>query len=272
MKALLICPSPRPAVRLLAETMPLANVPALGQGLLEYWLSHTAGAGFREVLVLANDRPEAVRALARDGGRWGLKVEVRPEARELTLAEALSKYGADWPAPAAQEGFALMDHFPGLIRYPLFASYRDWFEALCLWMARAKGPERVGPREIRDGIWMDLHARISPGAELYAPCWIGKNVIVGPRAVIGPRTILEEGAFIEPGALVVRSIVGPYTFIGKDTEVRQSIAWGDQLINWSTDSVTRVPDAFVMCSLRPTRDRGKAASPALSEIVAEAQI
>jgi NDP-sugar pyrophosphorylase family protein len=271
MKALLICPSPRPAVRLLAETMPLVNVPALGQGLVEYWLGHLAGAGFKEVLVLAQDRPEAVRAVAGDGRRWGLKVEVRAEARESTVAEALRKYAADWPSPAAQDGSEVMDHFPGLTRYPLFASYSGWFEALCLWMARAKGPERVGPREVRDGIWMDLRARISPEAELHEPCWLGKNVFVGARAIIGPRTILEEGAFIEPGAVIFRSIVGPHTFIGKDTEVRQSIAWGDQLINWNTESVTRVPDAFVMCSLRPTRDRSKAASPALAEILAEAQ-
>ena len=64
MKALLICPSERPAVRLLAPNAPLSNVPLLGQSLLEYWLSHLACSGLTQALILAGDRPEKVRALA----------------------------------------------------------------------------------------------------------------------------------------------------------------------------------------------------------------
>jgi len=272
MKAILICPSPRPAVRSLAETMPLANVPAFGQGLVEYWLGHLAGAGFERVLVLASDRPEALRSLVGSGARWGLTVEVRAEDWELTPAEAVSKYATDLPPTAEQDGQVVMDHFPGLTGYPLFTSYHDWITALCAWMPRAKGPERVGPRELRDGVWADLHARISPKAELHAPCWLGKNVVVGAHAVIGPRTIVEDRAFIEPGAVVVHSFVGPDTFVGRDTELRQSVAWGDLLINWSTESVTRVPDSFIMCSLRPQPQWQQAVSPTLEQNPLEAQV
>jgi NDP-sugar pyrophosphorylase family protein len=271
MKAVLICPSRRPAVRFLAETMPLSNVPVLGQSLLEYWLGHLAGSGVKHVLVLANDRPQTVQALTGSGTRWGLTVEVRAESDELTPAAALSKYNAELPAIAAQNGVVVMDHFPELTQYPLFTSYRDWFAALCAWMARAKGPERVGPRELRDGVWTDLRAQFSPEAELREPCWLGKNVFVGARAIIGPRAILENGAFIEPGAVVAHSFVGPATYVGRDAELRQSVAWGSLLINWSTDSATIVPDSFVLSSLRPPRGRRQAAKLARDQFVAHAR-
>src|SRR3954470_16275673 len=92
MKALLICPGASPALRSLSETAPLACVPFLGQGIIEYWLTHFAAAGIREVLILSHDRPEEVEKAVGDGRRWGLKAQFIEESRELTRAQALAKY------------------------------------------------------------------------------------------------------------------------------------------------------------------------------------
>src|SRR5207244_3565866 len=78
----------------------------LGRTLIEYWLEHLARLGAGQVLVLATDRAEQVRARIGDGARWGLRVVVIPETRELTPAEARSKYrtgemtGEDVRSPA----------------------------------------------------------------------------------------------------------------------------------------------------------------------------
>ena len=55
MKSVLICPSDHLNVRLLAVDTPLAAVPALGQAVVEYWMSHLACSGVKQVLVLASD-------------------------------------------------------------------------------------------------------------------------------------------------------------------------------------------------------------------------
>ena len=81
MKRVLICPAERPPVRLLAHSVPLVQAPMLGQSLVEYWLTHLACEKVKELHLLANDRPELVRALVGDGARWGLKVEVLGESR-----------------------------------------------------------------------------------------------------------------------------------------------------------------------------------------------
>ncbi len=253
MKALLICPSHRPAVSALAATAPLAIVPLLGASLLEYWLVSLAARGVRHVTVLAADRFESVQRVVGDGARWGLRVDVRPERSELTTDEARTRYrgiGADdWlPAP---DDVTVLDHLPGLAEHGVFENYAAWFVAAQTWMVRALTPVRVGVREIQPGVRVGLHSRVPRDVVLVPPCWIGENVFLGAGVRLGPMTVVEDRAFVEGGADVCRSIVGPETFVGRLVELRDSIAWGDKLINWQRDSCEQVPESFLLSPLRP---------------------
>ena len=248
MNTLLICPSRRPAMRLLAEMVPLAQVPVLGQALVEYWLTHLACVGIKQVYLLANDRPEYLSALVGDGARWGLNLQVIPESRELTPAEALLKYEKE--LSVFQNGITVLDHLPGRSQHPLFNGYSDWFAAIHTWMPHAQMPDRVGVREITAGVWAGLHVQIAPTAQITAPCWLGKNVFVGPRAVVGPRAIIEDGSFIEADTEIVDSYIGPDTLVGQCVEIKESLACGSTLVNWRTGSAADVHDAFILCALR----------------------
>jgi NDP-sugar pyrophosphorylase family protein len=251
MGALLICPSERPSVRLLAETVPLAAVPALGQSLLEYWLVHLAASGIKEVTILADDRPEQIRAIAGDGARWGLKAVVISESRELTSAQVLLKYQT--ASDPSCNFIQTLDHFPGREQWPLFTSYAGWFEGVQAWMPHAKTADRVGVHEISPGIWTGFHAHISPSAQIHAPCWIGQHVFVGEGAVLGPGTVIEDGSFIERSAEISQSYVGAHTFVGRFSEIKDSVAWGNTLLNLKTGSFAKVPDPFMLCALRQPR-------------------
>lgn len=252
MKALLLCPEQRPAVSRLAEVCPLVLVPLMGKTLLDYWLDHLADQGVTHVYVVAADRPEQVRAWIGEGPRWSMKVEVATEPRELTPAEARARYrGNDrlgWlPEP---DDIRVIDCLPGQPDWPRFTSYGDWFVSTKHWLPRAAAaPDRVGLREVKPGVWIGLRSRVAGDAELVAPCWIGENTFVGERAKVGPGAIVENGAVIAGHTDIEDSVVGPETFIGEWTELKNSIAWGSTLINWRTDSCTRVPDAFLMCAL-----------------------
>jgi NDP-sugar pyrophosphorylase family protein len=217
MRTVLICPSDRRDVPLISAQVPLATAPILGETVVEYWLSHLACAKTKHVIIAAHDRPEIIRNRVGTGARWGMEVEVLAESAELTPGRASEKYDAL---------AVLIDHLPGLPEHPLFAGYDSWYRALLAWMPRAKTPDRVGLRELADGIWVGLHAQISPDARLEAPCWLGDHVYVGDGAVIGPGTILENGAFIEPEAVINESVVGRDTFVGRYMRIANSIAWG----------------------------------------------
>jgi NDP-sugar pyrophosphorylase family protein len=253
MKAVLICPSPRVAVQLLSEHAPLASVPLLGEALVEYWLSHLACEGVKEVLVLSNDRPEQVQSLVGNGERWGMDVSVVEQQRELSEIEAVGLYLPDEQAKDRPGKVAVMDHFPGMPELSPFRSYKDLFQALLKWMPRAITPDRVGVREIAPGILAGLHTHISAKARLVAPCWIGKNVFVGARTAVGPNAIIEAGAFIEPGAVISNGVIGNDTFVGQFATIEQSLALGDTLVQLESGSHTRVPDRFLLCALRQAR-------------------
>jgi NDP-sugar pyrophosphorylase family protein len=248
-KSVLICPAQRSEMRLLSMDEPLALAPALGQCAVEYWMSHLACAGVKQVVLLSNDRPDDVRKVIGSGSRWGIAAEVIAESVELTPEQAAEKYGA----PAS-----MINHFPGLPECPLFASYGQWFKALEVWMPRANVPDRVATREVSPGIWVGLHGRISREARLCAPCWVGDHVYIGPGAVVGPGAVLENGAFIEPEAEIGSSVIGPATFVGRYMRITNSLVWGNTVLNWQTGLETTVSESFLLCSLHP---RQSAATP-----------
>jgi NDP-sugar pyrophosphorylase family protein len=253
MKGILICPAERTAVRLLAEHAPLAILPAMGQGLLEYWLGHFARGGINEVMVLANDRAEQVISLVEDGARWGISVEVIAESRELSAAQALLKYQSWLGDPTASHTVETMDCFPGPGAKAALAGYPEWFAAVLAWLPRAQTPDRVGIVELADGVWTGAHSHIGKGAKLSGPCWIGDRVFLADGAVIGPHTVVEDGAFVEPGAEIAGSYIGAHTFVGRYTEIKDSLALGNTLLNLNTGSFAKVPDPFVLCALRQPR-------------------
>jgi hypothetical protein len=247
MKSLLICPADRPGVARLADHTPLVLTPLFGKCVLEFWLEALAARGAKHVTVLASDRPDQVRAAVGDGRRWGLQVELIPQARELSAADARKRYrpadATDW---LPDNDVVVLDTLPGETARPLFDNYADWFAAALAWLPHAATPVRIGAREIQPGVWVGLHSQIDPAARLVAPCWIGENVFVAPGATVGPNAIVDDRVVIEAGARVVQSIVWPETFVGRLVAVRNSLASGGLLLNWMTGSCLQVPDAFLL--------------------------
>ncbi len=262
MKVLLICPDERSGVSMLSAFEPLVNVRIFGKSLIEYWVEHAMGLGATKIIVLAADRPEQVRDRVGDGKRWGMEAEVLPILHELTEAEARAQFCEDcntnWlPAP---NDVVVMDHLPGLPLQPMCGSYAAWFEALLAWLPRAATPDRIGVREIQPGVWAGLRTRVSPSARLLAPCWLGESVTVGPCAAVGPMAILEDKVFIEAAAEISNSVVGAETLVGECTELKDSLACGNNLINWKTNSSVQVSDPFLLCALNQHKPSDRSAA------------
>lgn len=266
MKALVICPADRKAVAALARRRPLALTPFLGQPVLGHALTFLASQGAKEIVVLAADRPDRIRKFVGRGEAWGVKIEVIPEARELSVDEARAKYPtADRKWLPVPNDVYLLDRLPQLPAYPLWESYAGWHAALLAWLPRA-AVEKVGMREFSPGVYVGLRVRVAESTKLQAPAWIGSNVWLGPRAIIGPDTIIEDDVYVDDGAEISRGVVGPKTYVGAMTEVRQSLAWGRDLLNLTSGSVTEVTDHFLLGDLgaatRPV------SSPAMARLAA----
>jgi hypothetical protein len=253
MNMVLICPAKCRNVAALAELLPLALQPVLGKPLIEHWLEQVVASGAREVSIVAADRPRQILDFVGDGARWGVRIDVQSEFDGFPAAAG--RNGGDGNGAFSQEAGAgavvSLDHLPQQPDLPLFASYAAWFAAVINWIPRAAAsPNRLGVREIRPGVWAGLHTRVSAGAELRAPCWLGEHVFVGSGAILGPMAVVEDRVLVEPGAKITDSIIGPETFVGEMTEVGSSLAWGDTLVNWKLNSLLKVPDTFLLRSLR----------------------
>jgi hypothetical protein len=250
MKALLICPDERCETSALTHTNPPATIGFLGKPFVFYWIEHLAALGATKITLLASDRPEQVRAAVGDGHRWGVELNVVAERRELDMATASAKYKTnpeEWlPEPNA---IIYVNHPPAQPKQSLFKSYEAFFNTAKMWLPQAITADRIGMKEMRPGIWVGMHTRISPEAKLVAPCWIGDNVCIGPGAVVGPVAILENRVVVSPNATVTNSFVGCNTFVGDFTALHNSIAIENRLANWTTNSSIIVTEPFLLSSL-----------------------
>jgi len=257
MKALLICPDAREEVAFLARACPLALFPFLGKPLIDHAITALAERGVKRLVVLASDRPGEIREFVNEGKPWGIEVEVRSEPEELSADAARAKYvtGDGW----TPEPVTVLDRLPDEAHSPLFSSYGELLKVMSRELKNF-APRHVGARELKPGVWAGLKARVAGDAELTAPCWIGDHAWVRSGARLGPDAFIESHAMIDDGAIVEASYVGPHTYVGQLTEVRNSYAIGNGLLNWETGSSLEIVDEFLLSSLRQPRGAKAAGS------------
>src|SRR5687768_7131038 len=255
MKVILICPSERHELEQLTGSQPLAALPLFGDTALGLWLSHLAARGVKQVKILAADRADQIKALVGSGEKWGLECTVYSEAIEPTVIEARKKH-----KPSGESGFVeipedvqVVDHLPWDDSYPMFADYASWFGACQVILNQIQPGFRLGMRQLQPAVWVGRGSRIEAGAKLVGPCWLGRGVHVGANAIVGPNVIVEDETYIDDTAELADAWIGPDTYIGALTQVKDSLAWGSALINWRTNSHIVVPDPFLLSSVEQAR-------------------
>jgi NDP-sugar pyrophosphorylase family protein len=268
MKTLLICPYQASGIPVLADSRPAATLPFLGETFIGCWMRHLARQKFQEVRIITSDSVESIQDYVGDGSRWGLTVEIRHEARDLAPDEARARHRAPdetgWPE--APGDLIEADHLPGFPEHKLFASYGHFFQALRLWLPRVVESQPIGMRELQPGVWVGRKTHVDSSAVLTGPCWIGENARIGRNAVVGPHSYLEDRVVLDEHCEVASSWIAPDTFLGALTHVKESLAWGDLLINWRSESHTLVRDSFVMSSLADEKRRKPKEAPDAARI------
>jgi NDP-sugar pyrophosphorylase family protein len=259
MKVILICPSERHELEQLTGNCPPAALPLFGDTTLGLWLSHLAARGVKQVKILAADRADHIKALVGSGEKWGLEAMVHSEAIEPIIPEARKKHkpadGADYVAEP--EDVQIVDHLPWDDTYPMLADYSSWYGACQVILNQIQPGFRVGMRQFSPNVWVGRGSKIDPTAKLEAPCWIGRGVHVGANVVIGPNVVIEDETYVDDNSELAHSWVGPGTYVGSLTQVKNSLAWGNTLINWLNNSHIIVPDPFLLSSVEQARQAVK---------------
>ena len=248
MNAILICPEHRPLGGQFHRMKPLALMPVLGRPLIDYTLSQLARQGFKEVLVLASDRPTQVREFVRDGAAWGLKARVLPVSVEPNTQLATLEHAHEF-THAQVDAVITLDRCPLVKKEALWHSSEATFTMYRELLANSNAAAQLTMREVTPGVWISTKARVSKDALIQGPAWIGPNASVREGSQIGPNSIIEPGAFIDSHTVVEESWIGPDTYVGPAMNVQHSLAWGDGLTNWQNGSFMEISDGFLMCDI-----------------------
>lgn len=244
-KLILICPDACSELDEIIDGIPIPLAHYIGKPLIEHALDGYSRLGITDILLLVSDRPSDVRAYVEDGAAWGLKLQISPEARELSVSEAQERYAA-FGADAIHTLRAL----PQANEQEIIKNAQTWHQSRAsLLPLIAKGV--LGAREISEGIWCGMKTVIHPTAILIAPCWIGQNVQISAHTRIGPNAFIENHTVIDTHAIVENSSISPRTYLGSMASLMDSIATGDLLLNWKNGSQTRICDSFLLSRLDP---------------------
>ena len=110
---------------------------------------------------------------------------------------------------------------------------------------------RIQPtgEEVRPGIWIAAHARITRGARIVAPAFIGERVKVCASAVITRGSSLEHHTVVEPGTVIENSTLLPFTRVGSLLDFTHAVVSGSRVASLVRNVELDVPDPTLAGSL-----------------------
>lgn len=242
-RALLILPSARPSMAAVSQGRPLTLCHFLGSPVLDHALRAVAEDQATHVTIVVRDGFEAIHDYVSDGNPWGLTIDLvdgRLDAGQGDVSPRQPEY--------ADGMVHYLDALPQAPHVPIFESAAAWHRAHAE-LAPILMPNVVGMREVKPGVWVSLQASVSKGAQLVAPCCIGKDTQVNAGATVGPNACVEAACIIDSEAQIVDSTVAEATYVGSLTSIHGSIASGASLLNWRNDSLTEVTDSFLLAPM-----------------------
>lgn len=106
----------------------------------------------------------------------------------------------------------------------------------------------ISGRPVNDNekVWLARNVVIHPTAAITPPIYIGEGtrieegVSIGPYAAVGPNCVLDSRS------TVTDSIILRDSYIGERLEINRNIIFNKKLVNVNFDSVTDIPDNFIL--------------------------
>gem|GEM_PF-3503364 len=105
---------------------------------------------------------------------------------------------------------------------------------------------RIPGREWAPGDRRGVRCRVHPSARISPPAVLGDGCEISAGASVGPRAVLGEGCVVDRGAQVRHCVVWPFTYMGAETRVRESVVDGNLMVPFSTGQGVYVPDPFIL--------------------------
>lgn len=107
---------------------------------------------------------------------------------------------------------------------------------------------------IQDGVRHARRSQISPKAEFKAPVLIGEDVDIKREAEIGPNVLLGDRCFIDRGAHLANSVIGPDTYVGRNTSFVNKYVSRNYVVDMENKTAIFVDDPLILGDLTRTNN------------------
>lgn len=240
----LICPDIRPGLSELKDGYPMVLFGFLGRSYIEHAIHAIAEGGFKRVVLLAASNPHEIRGFVGLGATWGVEIEVRGVPSESTVEEIRSSEEV-----GANDQVLHADTFPLSASINVFDNAESWYRSHVELFERLL-KNQLNVRELKPGVWIGRQVNIAKDAVIEGPCWIGHYSQIGSQARVLPNSFIENNVIVDDHASVKNSIVCSDTYLGKMTNLENSIASGSGILNYQNNSFVKVVDDFLLSSLK----------------------
>ncbi len=122
-------------------------------------------------------------------------------------------------------------------------------------------------KQRQEGVWVGKYSKIHPNVKLMSPLLIGDCCDIRKGASVGKDTIVGNNVLVDHDACVGESVILGKTYVGPNTEIKESVAWKKFLINVPRISKTFVTDDFILGDME-RRTMVPAARNILSKVAA----
>jgi lipopolysaccharide/colanic/teichoic acid biosynthesis glycosyltransferase len=108
----------------------------------------------------------------------------------------------------------------------------------------------LGGRELETNVRFGRQTRVHRSVKFEAPAFLGENVQVGKNVVIGSNSVIGKNCVLDDGCSIANSVVMPNTYVGRDIDLRNSLACRGFLVNAQHQTALEIDDSFILGDLK----------------------
>jgi NDP-sugar pyrophosphorylase family protein len=112
-------------------------------------------------------------------------------------------------------------------------------------------------REIKPNIRYGRQTRVHSSAKIEGPAFLGENVQIGKNVVIGPNSVIGKNCVLDDGCSVHNSVIIPHTYVGRDIDLKNSVACRRFLVSPQHETGLEIEDSFILGDLQKRSVKGR---------------
>lgn len=286
----------------LDERAPSSLLPMVGKNKLVYWLEHCYRAGLRHLIIISPEW-QLIKASIKDGTQYGVSIKYADRVQEneeknigvCINADLLVDFNSKELTNLVENNHQLCIEDEVVAVFCSLTSGQTNFRSI---VAQSNAPEiKVSGHVLAMNTVQDFHANVinilerkydsllpagltdEASPKLYldgvvkwnrnslkaGSLYCGEGTQIDKTVNITSSTAIEKDCFIDKEARISNSVILTGSYVGKMTEVENSIVWGRLLIRVDTNTIIKMPDDLILADQTRRNQKGMSVKNRLSK-------